>query len=539
MWRLFKQRRWLCVLICCAVTGSSAAAWHLLAPLQRRPDVSSLSPDVNRSPIYLSIDIHWPSGERFRSLTIRDKESIAAVVSLLDQSERAPLNFAREHCAGIVVPPPEAKSYSRSPYPVWNIGDGKFVWSDGENDWMLGGDLDAVLDSLKARRIAQYLTAAGAKERNEGIELREIYGLELRPQVEKLAGSLNEQLAQFGTGILNDLDLQLDPLPVTDDPRAALAKPEKPVDELLTTLRESLANLKQDSSAPQSLLNLLKSCQQLWDNGPSEAAGSLAQLLREAPNVHHTHYLMEAVEGAFGLPPSYQPLFVCGNSSREELEASAAEGRRRLAAGRQKLLKWIDDNADKSEPEQLQAVLAAWHPTLMRLTGPDAHTRYSSINRDPARALGPLLRHGLKLVPPLRLAQAKTLQLSEQGMLEYVVASVSGECDVALVDRLLDGDMHQQIVACQIISVAKQTDRENWQPTLVSFLKVPIYQSERQRVLNEAGFVLRDAATTALFECQGVRILPTLEETCRLHFENGVSSQLISRYLTPEWPLAE
>lgn len=529
MWRLFKQRRWLCVLICCSVTGSSVGAWHLFAPLWRGR-VSSLSPDVNRSPRYLDIDIQLPSRETLRSLTIGDKESIAAVVSLLDQSERAPLNFAREHCAGIVVPPPEAKSYSRSPYPVWNIGDGKFVWSDGENEWMLGGDLDAVLDSLKARRIAQYLTASTVKERNEGIELREIYSPELRPQVEKLAGSSNEQLAHFGAGILKDLDLQLDPLPVEDDPQPALARPEKPVDELLSTLRESLADLKRDSSDPQALSNLVESCQQLGAHGRSEAAGPLAQLLRKAPD----HYLMEAIEGAFGLPPSYQPLGVCGNSSREELEASAAEGRRRLAVGRQKLLKWIDGNADKSEPEQLQAVLAAWHPTLMRLTGPDAHTRYSSSNRDPARALGPLLRHGLKLVPPLRLAQAKTPQLSEQGMLEYVVASVSGECDVALVDQLLDGNMHQQIVACQIISVAKQTDRENWQPTLVSFLKVPIYQSERQRVLNEVGFVLRDAATTALFECQGVRILPTLEETCRLHFENGVSSQLINRYLTPE-----
>ena len=537
MWRLFEQRRWLCVLICCAVTGSSAGAWHLFGPL-RRGLVSSLSPDVNRTPNYLSIDILLPSGETLRSLTIRDKESIAAVVSLLDQSERAPLNFARERCAGIVVPPREAKSYSRSPYPVWKFGDEKFAWSDGENEWMLGGDLDAVLDSLKARRIAQYLTASTAKERNEGIELREIYIPELRPQIEKLAGSSNEQLAQFGTGILKDLDLQLDPLPVEDDPRPAHARPEKPVNELLSTLRESLTDLKRDSSDPHALANLVEACQQLGAHGPSEAAGPLAQLLREAPEGHSTHYLMEAVEGAFGLPPSYQRLGICGNSSREELEAAAVEGNRRLAAGRQKGLKWIDDNADKAAQEQLLAVLAAWQPTLMRLTGPEAHTRYASTDRDPARALRPLLLRP-DLVPSLRLAQARTQQLSEQGMLEYVAASVSGECDIELVDQLLDGDMHQQIVACQIISVARQTDREHWQPTLVSFLKAPIYQTKRQEVLNEAGFVLRDAATTALFECQGVQILPTLEETCRLYFDNGVSSQLINRYLTPEWPVAE
>lgn len=538
MWQFVKQPWWLWILMCCAVTGASAGVWHMFAPL-RGTRVSSLSANVNRSPIYLNIDIQSPSGQTLRSLTIRDQESIAAVVSLLDQSERAPLNFPREPCAGIVVPPPDAKSFSRSPYPVWKFGDGKFAWSDGENEWMLGGDLAAVLDSLKARRIAQYLTASGVKERNEGTKLREIYGSELRPQVEKLAGSPNEQLAKFGTRILKDLDLQLDPLHVEADLRSTHLKPEKPIDELLSTLQLSLATLKQDSSDRQALLNVIQSCQHLGTHGPGKAARPLAQLLRGAPESPGTHYLIEAVEGAFGLPPSYQPIGVCGNSSSEELAASAAEGKRRLVAGRQKLLKWIDKNADKTEEDQLLAVLAAWQPTLTRLTGPEAHTRYSIFYREPARALKPLLRHGPNLVPVVRLAQTKTQQLSEQGMLEYVAANVSGECDIELIDQLLDGGMHQQIVACQVISVARQTDREHWQPRLVTFLKAPIYQTEKRRVLNEAGFVLRDAATTALFECQGVQILPTLEETCRLYFENGVSSQLINRYLTPESPLAE
>jgi hypothetical protein len=226
------------------------------------------------------------------------------------------------------------------------------------------------------------------------------------------------------------------------------------------------------------------------------------------------------------LPPTYHRDGICGNSSREEIARFRNEEDARRAVAREQLLAWHAAHFAEPRAAQLDAVLEAWRPKMAELT--DSARPYAFRYPTPAHEFTPLWRVGPELVPAIDRKQQAAKDLSERGALEFLKAYLTADCNAPLVDELLDGDLTQRRLACQIIGVS---GRRDWTKQLEASLRYKRADAEPVSFHDAATFT--QAAAAALWLTLDLEALPLLRQARREGFSNHHSETLLARHDLP------
>ncbi len=414
---------------------------------------------------------------------------------------------------------------------VWEANGG-LVWSQGSGVFQVNGDLDAFLDALPARHAVRLLLSRNRKEQEEGRRLKQLNGDDFVDALLKVCSSENATLRQFGLRNLSFLISESIPVfefsrwNVTPQPRraVAVAKANDVRRVTLQVLKTALADRYHDEKSGR-FETILFACDCLAETGDQATANELAGLLGDEANLYGWGKIMDCLEAIYGLPSSYEKRSMCGNSSQAEFAAFAKQQNLSRRSGRDKLLKWHMDHGSDNRAVQLDAVLTEWHYQLLALGNQRGFSEaYSPV---PDKQFLPLLRTGHELVPAIEKQKRRSADLVEQGALEFIKACITGTCDDAIVNQLLNGDMRQQILACNIIGAARRTD---WQSQLDQFQYTPL-PKDNPGVFHDA-FALRSAATAALLMGDAPQAFTLVKSAHDGGYENTQSTQAV-KYFTP------
>ncbi len=163
---------------------------------------------------------------------------------------------------------------------------------------------------------------------------------------------------------------------------------------------------------------------------------------------------MRALETVYGLPPFYEPAVVnCGEGGPPEQMAAAraayfeAEAAAR-ARGRKALLAWVDENGALSRAARADRALSVW----------DARHWYAQpndppfgIDRSAPLRFAPVLRLGDDAIDGLRARKVAAATDLEAARYEILLAAITGQEDLALVNRLLVDGGRERLLAIAII----------------------------------------------------------------------------------------
>ena len=429
--------------------------------------------------------------------------------------------------------PARVNSVAPETIEVWDSPTG-LVWTDGQLDYRLHGNLSEWFAALPAIRAAQLLRSHTPSSREIGLKLRAADGPALVDALLKLVDSENDRIRAYALQHLPSL-IKMRRVPmggsfdwtIVRDQRRSIDAPHatEAAGKLMAILqqptRSPIAN-----TANRSTVDTRSLCECLAETGDQTTANELARLLPSVPNEHFLDDLLYCLEMIYGLPPTRIRQGMCGNSSAEEAARFNSAERLSRGVAREKLLAWHAAHSRKSRDAQLDAVLEAWRPSLAEFAGSQRGSGlpYST----PAHLFVPLWRIGPELVPAIERRQQTAIDLAELGALEFLKAFLTADCNPKLVAELLAGDLPQQRLACQIIGVA---GRRDWTSRLDAL------QRHKLRDANPGDFydvqALTESATAALWLTLNIEALPLLRKARHDGFSNRHVESLINEYELP------
>ena len=436
------------------------------------------------------------------------------------------LRFDLNRPAGVSIDSPET-------IEVWDSPTG-LVWTDGQADYRLHGDLSDWFAALPAIRAAQLLRSHTLSSCETGLKLRAEDGPVLVDTLLKLLDSENEQIRAYALQHLPSL-IRMRRVPmgwgfdwtIIRDQRRSLDAPQATeVARKLTALLQQPTRSPIGNPANRSIGDLRSLCECLVETGDQTTANELARLLPGVPNDYPLDELLYSLEMIYGLPPTYQRRGTCGNSSAEEVARFKAGESVRRGVAREKLLAWHAAHSAKPREAQLDAVLEAWRPQFALFTSSKRGSGLSYAT--PAHLFTPLWRVGPELVPAIDRRQQTATDLAERGALEFLKAFLTADCDSELVEELLVGDLPQQRLACQIIGVS---GRRDWTP------RMDTLQRKKLRDVDPGDFydveALTESATAALWLTLNTEALPLLRKARQDGFSNHHVESLLSKHDLP------
>jgi len=488
-------------------------------------------------PVPADVEIDIALGRR---ISINDPATVQAIFSLFDpdsarRNDEAP-RTAKLHTFRFYFP----GRTSRDELQLWDSSVGP-VWTKGGGYYRTHGEIAPLMAALPAIRVAQLTRSQTAGERELGRKLRATNNTENIARLLTLLDS--ENLTVRGLA-MNNLRPLLDvrdihfghgwyQFDIKRDQRRAVAEP------FAATTRDALMRIVRRTEAERIIDPDYRRYQ--WAGGLTECLIEVAdqstanefadQLKNTQPSTpprrtHDIDGLLTMIETIYGLPPTYDPPEMCGNSSAEEFARFAAEMAPKQAAAKATLLDWHVKHGAKPRSEQLQAILEAWRPELLKLSA--TRTHYYEPEIAPTKDFLRLLRIGPELIPAIKLRQSKTTDLAERSGLEYIRAYLEGDCDAAVVDELLAGNIPQQALACRIIGVS---GRRDWTDLLD--------RQQRRKLVGSAPAEFYDvesqinAAGSALWLTLGLDSLPLLRAAHADGFTNRRSEALVNRFDLP------
>lgn len=403
-----------------------------------------------------------------------------------------------------------------------------YVWLDGNTAYRTYGDLTAFLEAMPAVRCVQLLHS----DRVDGQRLKEarydsfcdsLFALctSENPKVQSLAfDSLAKFIAERrpthvrGAWLTERKWNRADQAPrAADVRRVALDAVERAM-QTVTTVREAMQ--------VEQLAGALACLNQTGDASTIDA---LMQMIELDVESSRTAVLMDCVEFIAGLPPSYDRVLMCGNSSKEEFRKAREVETARRQAGREKLLAWHRAQANQPDEVRYDATLDVWAEYV------PAHRREWSRSNDFPRwsKVDRLLSLGTAVVPALERRRSRSTALVEEGFLEIARACLTGQSDENLVKRLFAGDVAEQTAACRIAAATGET---TWRRQLTASLRhptvLPLHRFDPYEVDS-----LRDAAAEALLTCYGPGALPELRAAADLCF---TARYAVEHYSAPGRP---
>jgi hypothetical protein len=487
-------------------------------PAPQTPAPQTVMDGVKQLSIVAYDPDHSKPAERYE---IRDGETIVALQSMLvaESKRRVAASTPDPPSYSIQFLPPNVFVGHTETIDVWKTTQG-LVWLRSDGTYTVHGDLEIFLHALPARRVVQMLTNGNCNEREMGRRIKKARGEDLVAQLLELCKSENVLLQSAALRNVTSLVRETQPSYEylhwrieRNQGRAVAAAGAGEIRRVaLATLEKALSN-RNDASNGERLDLIREAFQCLAETGNQATANELARLLAKETETYESDQLMECLEAIYGLPPSYERLGVCGNSTEEELAAFAEQQAVRQRAGRDLLLQWHSQHGDQDRDAQLDAILVAWRGQLLDLA--EARPGFDAYGPIPDRRFLPLLRVGPELVPAIQKRQQKSESLVEQASLEFIRAYQTATCDDPLVDRLLSGEIPQQILACNIIAASGRTD---WQARLDRLQYTP-YPKDDPDVFRRVQ-LLRAAATAALLMSTGPEALPLIEAAERAGFDN-------------------
>ena len=528
-----KRRRWRMALITAALVAGPFSGYYFgVLVVAKRYSI----PDSAR---YSRVEI-WDLAIQGASShpEINDLATVNTFHSLFtaDDAHRLPSagKIRKLYILRFVLNRPEVV-YSDAPetIEVWDSPTG-LVWTDGQADYRLHGELSDWFAALPAIRAAQLLRNHTPSSREIGLKLRAADGPVLVDALLKLLDSENEQLRAYALQHLPSL-IKMRRIPfggsfdwtIVRDQRRSLDAPHATeVARKLTALLQQPTRSPIGNPANRSIGDLRPLCDCLAETGDQTTANELARLLPGVPNDYPLDELLTCLETIYGLPPTYQRRGICGNSSAEEVASFNAEMSVRRGVARQKLLAWHAAHSAKPRTAQLDAVLEAWQPQLAQFTSSQRGSGLSYPT--PAHLFVPLWRIGPELEPAIARRQQTATGLAERGALEFLKVFLTADCDPQLVEELLAGTLQQQRLACQIIGVS---GRRDWTPRLDTL------QRKKLREADPGDFydveALTESATAALWLTLNTEALPLLRKARQDGFSNHHVEALIRKHDLP------
>ena len=527
-----KRRRWLIALIAAALVAGPFAGYYFGVLVVAKRYSIPVTARYSRVEIW---DLAIQGASRYPE--INDLATVNTFHSLFtaDDAHRLSsagkistlyiLRFDLNRPAGVYSDAPET-------IEVWDSPTG-LVWTDGQADYRLHGDLSDWFAALPAIRAAQLLRSHTPSSREIGLKLRAADGPVLVDALLKLLDSENEQLRAYALQYLPSLIRMRVPMgwgfdwTIFRDQRRSLDAPHATeVARKLTALLQQPLRSPIGNPANRSIGDLRPLCDCLAETGDQTSANELARLLPGVPNDYPLDELLTCLETIYGLPPTYQRRGTCGNSSAEEVARFKAEEGVRRGIAREKLLTWHAAHSAKPRDAQLDAVLEAWRPQLAQFT---SSRRSSGLSYPtPAHLFVPLWRIGRELEPVIDRRQQTATDLSERGALEFLNAYLTADCDRELVEELLAGNLPQQRLACQIIGVS---GRRDWTQRL------DVLQRHKLRDANPGDFydvqTMTESATAALWLTLDLEALPLLRKARQDGYSNHHVESLLSKYELP------
>lgn len=383
--------------------------------------------------------------------------------------------------------------------------DQGFVWTEGGDYYRPWGNVAELLTARPACRAVYSAQmsrgAAGGDDALLKLGIETVVDMFLallrseNPHMQQLALNRLQQLAhsrdaqRWATSDGEIVrDLRPSPLPGVERIRTAL----------LDVLRQSQNIPRSEEKRRSVRFHAASTLESFVDHS---IAGDVAELLAAAGDYGDIDSLMRLLTAAYGLPEFFEPLGFCGHTTAAEIAQAQAEIMPERLKARTELLAWHAAHGNKPRTEQLFAVLEAWSTRLQKFGNgemrefPFGHgirleTRY-------------LLRLGPDLAPEIEARQRATSDLAERGALEYLRACLLGDCNKALVDELLAGDLRNQRFACRIIGVS---GRRDWTDRLDALQR--LHAADAKPGLSDDTAHLVEAASQALWMTLRSEALP-------------------------------
>ncbi|PHR96633.1 MAG: hypothetical protein COA78_28600 [Blastopirellula sp.] len=202
-------------------------------------------------------------------------------------------------------------------------------------------------------------------------------------------------------------------------------------------------------------------CECLAEVGDMSTADHLVELLKQQNAPRPITPLISSIEKIHGLPPSCQPIFLCGNSTPAEREATSKRALLESSTAARQLIAWHERNRLLSPEERMEVVVEDWVTHLEQPLGQDVYYSFEHIWVWPNYAS--LIRLGKDAVPHLKKHQAETNDDQLKAKIALAIAAITGEEDKQMIAQLLAGGVRDQSMACEIIVV---TGNENWNKEL-------------------------------------------------------------------------
>ena len=409
-------------------------------------------------------------GPAYGGIEVRDRQTINFLDTLFP-------NYRQETKAGPPTPPSgehhvlefnlERSGYAKKLF-VWSEGDKEF-WSAGRDRRPVQGSFRRLMEWLPVRRAIEMAIRPSA-DRSLGKKLlaadhdnfQRIVIDNARHQVGILKFWAIRDLLMLVEFSVPRTAHRTGSFPIYQRIEGFISGPIPESHSHLPDIRQvALDSLEGDTGREASAILALTANEATIDE--------LAHRLEVASDSQTKSLLIIGLQGCLGLPGFHRG-GICGNSSTAEFERFRKNEEKRTEEGKADLLAWYRDWKTTPKDRRESVVLAKWESELVRKPYDGEHLFAEHFKR-----FENLLRRGLAMLAAVEAAQAHTSDLTRRGALEFLKAYWTGHCDRALVEEILKGNRHAQIMACDIIAAAIDT---SWKDQLVELLRTPSSPSE-------------------------------------------------------------
>ncbi len=460
-------------------------------------------------------------GPAYGGIEVRDRRTINFLDTLFP-------NYRQETKAGPPTPPSgehsvlefnlERSGYAKKLF-VWSEGDKEF-WSAGRDRLPVQGSFRRVLEWLPVRRAIEMAIRPSA-DRSIGKKL-------LADARETFSGividNARHQVGQLKFWAIRDLLMLVEfsvprtahrtgSFPIYHWIDGLIAGPLSESDSHISDIRRvALDSLASDTGREASAILALTANEATIDE--------LAKRLEATSETQINSQIIICLQGGLGLP-QFQPGGMCGNSSHAEFEQFRKNEEKRTNEAKAELLAWYAVWKTHPTDRRHVSVLAKWETELVRKPYDGEHLFEQHDKR-----FRNLLRRGTIMLPAVQEAQAQSSDLRRRGALESLKAFWTGVCDRALVEELLQGDRHAQILACDIIVAANDN---SWNDQLLELIDTPQVASE---VDVRARVNMVEKATETLVMCHDIEDLLRLSDTDHQRFSRVRNA--LQRFRVPQ-----
>lgn len=471
-------------------------------------------------PLTVDVSECRADGSVVRQFTVREQRFMHRVREMFpnflrsDSSSQPP---PQEHLRLEIIIP-EAK-HARMLY-VWREGDVEYWGPNAQDKRETQGRFDLLVTMLPVQRTFEMILSVGAEDRATGNELMAKRSDEFFDIVLENCRRQTEYGRQDAVRLLWQLvEWHTPKAPRTTGGHPIYLKRRPFVAGPMSADHPKIAEVREEAlrlfAEPKKLGDVTEILALVADEATIDA---LTMRLETVETWQERSALLICLQACLGLPTEPGSAGPCGISTPDEIEAFHRMEEARTKKEKQQRLLWLNDWKAVSPAERDDAAIAMWMPRMSQK--PQDHERLFD---GQVRRYGNLLRRGPEMIPAIERAQASTANLLQRGGLEFAKAYWTGRCDRELVEKLLQGNRQQKMLACNIIAAAEDS---SWKDQLNNVL------GEYVSGEPEAGY-LEEKVIETLVICNGPDAVPLIEGSGALSRGNRVASQAIQHFEVP------